>query len=158
MSKSERHRRRSRRSGFTLIEMTTVVVIVGALAALAVPNIPKYLEATREVKAIGDINTMMQQLQEFFEINGSYPDDLADVVPPEALIDPWGNPYEYLVVEGAPNGKLRKDRFLVPVNSDFDLYSKGPDGKSASPFTASMSRDDIVRASDGGYIGVAENY
>ena len=55
-------------------------------------------------------------------------------------------------------GKMRKDRFLVPINSDFDLYSMGKDGKSSPPLTASASRDDIIRANDGAYVGPAEGY
>jgi general secretion pathway protein G len=46
----------------------------------------------------------------------------------------------------------------VPVNSTFDLYSLGPDGKSSPPFTAAPSQDDIVRANDGGFIGLASDY
>ena len=55
-------------------------------------------------------------------------------------------------------GKPRKDRFLVPVNSDFDLYSVGKDGRTAAPFTAKMSKDDVVRAMDGGYVGLASEF
>jgi general secretion pathway protein G len=46
----------------------------------------------------------------------------------------------------------------VPLNSDYDLYSSGPDGESRSPLTAAPSRDDIVRANNGGYIGLAGEY
>jgi general secretion pathway protein G len=59
--------------------------------------------------------------------------------------DPWGNPYQYLPLDGAsppggggPGGgggaaaHARKDRFLVPIDTDFDLYSMGKDGQSAS--------------------------
>jgi general secretion pathway protein G len=56
------------------------------------------------------------------------------------------------------NGKARKDRFLVPLNTDYDLYSDGPDGKTASPITAAPSQDDIIRASDGSYVGVAADF
>jgi general secretion pathway protein G len=52
----------------------------------------------------------------------------------------------------------RKDRFLVPINSTYDLYSMGADGKSVLPLTAKHSHDDIIRANDGTYIGVAELY
>ena len=61
----------------------------------------------------------------------------------------------------APPGGLtrpRKDRFLVPVNTDYDLYSSGPDGQSVREFSAKKSRDDIVRAGNGAYIGIAEYY
>jgi general secretion pathway protein G len=75
--------------------------------------------------------------------------------------DPWGNAYHYLRINGGDakgKGKMRKDHSMVPVNSDFDLYSMGPDGQSKPPFTAKASRDDIVRAGDGGYFGKASEY
>ena len=53
---------------------------------------------------------------------------------------------------------MRKDRFLVPINTNFDLYSMGPDGKSVPPLTAQASQDDIIWASDGEYIGPAAQY
>jgi len=74
------------------------------------------------------------------------------------MTDPWGNPYQYLRVTGSNRGALRKDRFLVPINSDFDLYSMGPDGETVLALTAKAARDDIIRANDGGYVGVAEGY
>jgi general secretion pathway protein G len=75
------------------------------------------------------------------------------------LMDPWGNPYQYLnLTGGAPPGQARKDKFLVPINSTFDLYSMGPDGESQPPLTAEASRDDIIRANDGGYLGRASEY
>jgi general secretion pathway protein G len=77
------------------------------------------------------------------------------------MLDPWGRPFQYLNIANSGNkakGHQRKDKFLVPVNSDFDLYSLGEDGVSSPPFTAKGSRDDIVRANNGAYIGLAENY
>jgi len=59
---------------------------------------------------------------------------------------------------GGPSAKPRKDRFLVPINSDYDLYSMGPDGQSNEPLTVPVSKDDIIRASDGAYVGVADNF
>ena len=55
-------------------------------------------------------------------------------------------------------GKMRKDRFLVPINSDYDLYSMGEGGTSVPPLTAKSSRDDIIRANDGQFVGLAEKY
>lgn len=46
----------------------------------------------------------------------------------------------------------------MPINSDFDLYSMGADGKTAAPITSTAGKDDVIRANDGGYIGVAEKY
>ena len=72
--------------------------------------------------------------------------------------DPWGNPFQYTNLGTAPPGAARKDKFLVPINSDFDLYSMGPDGESVAALTAKPSRDDIIRANDGGFVGLASEY
>jgi type II secretory pathway pseudopilin PulG len=61
-------------------------------------------------------------------------------------------------VNAAPPAGARKDRFLVPINSAFDLYSVGKDGASAAPLTVKASQDDIVVANDGGFIGLARRY
>jgi general secretion pathway protein G len=61
-------------------------------------------------------------------------------------------------VEGTSRGRLRKDRFLVPINPDFDLYSMGKGGRSVGPLTTRHSREDIVRASNGRFVGLAEDY
>jgi general secretion pathway protein G len=55
-------------------------------------------------------------------------------------------------------GQKRKDKNLIPINSDFDLFSMGPDGMSTSPLTANISRDDIVRGRNGDFYGVAVDY
>ena len=70
-----------------------------------------------------------------------------------AASDPWGNTYQYLNIEDADTkgkGTLPKDKNLLPINSDFDLFSNGPDDQSVAPLTAKASRDDIVRVNDGG--------
>lgn len=95
-----------------------------------------------------------------FEIksNGRLPSSLADIGL-GGLLDPWDNPYSYLnVSNGANKGHARKDHNLVFINSDNDLYSMGKDGRSVSPLTAKHSRDDIVRASNGRFIGKATDF
>ena len=73
--------------------------------------------------------------------------------------DPWGNPYQYLnFADTKGKGAMRKDRFLVPINSYFDLYSIGKDGQSVPPLTAKVSKDDIIWANDGDYVGLASQY
>ena len=55
---------------------------------------------------------------------------------------------------GPPNvtGKQRKYKSLK-VNTSYDLYSMGPDQETASPLTASISKDDIIRGRNGDFIG-----
>jgi general secretion pathway protein G len=98
------------------------------------------------------------QIQRYGLENRALPDSLSDVGQGGAR-DPWGNPYRYTNLETLKgNGKARKNKNLVPINSDFDLYSMGKDGASASPLTAKASRDDIIRASDGRFVGLASDY
>lgn len=137
--------------------MMIVAVIMGVLAALAIPNYSRVRERAQIARAIGDIKALSQDLTDYQMGNGVYPASLSDIGR-GGLLDPWGNPYAYVRVAGTNRGALRKDRFLVPINSDFDLYSMGPDGRSTGPLTAKASRDDIIRANDGGYVGVAEGY
>lgn len=151
-------RRERRRFGFTLIELLMVVVIIGLLAKVGSQRYWGYLDRVKVAKAIGDIKAIQTDIDSFENENNRLPADLAEIGR-TTLLDPWGLPYEYLPFPGGnPPGQARKDRSLVPINSTYDLYSKGPDGDSTGPLTAGRSRDDVVRANDGGFIGSAVNF
>jgi general secretion pathway protein G len=104
-----------------------------------------------------DIQNISQMVLESFYVNKSFPASLADVGL-DKLRDPWGNAYEYWPITGDTNQKVRKDRNLHPINTDFDLYSKGQDGSTNYPLTASASQDDIIRANNGAFFGLASNF
>jgi general secretion pathway protein G len=165
--------------GFTLIETLLVAGLIATLAAIAVPAYLAVLEKARVTRAIGDIRSVQGEIQAHWLTNGCYPATLADVGF-GGMRDPWGSPYSYGVLEGAPGGgqgkggaagaclacsgsclgrgAARKDRNLVPINSDFDFYSKGGDRESVGPLAARASQDDIVRASDGGFVGLGRDF
>lgn len=145
-------------SAFTLLELILAIAILGILAAIALPAYSEYINRARSAVALADIRAISQIMIFYFMDNERYPDDLAQIGMANAR-DPWGNPYQYLSVASAKGkGTLRKDRAFNPVNSDYDLYSKGADGKSATPFTAASSQDDIVRANNGAYFGLVKDY
>lgn len=131
------------------------MAIILTVAAIAVPNLVAAIEDARIARAASEIHMLQDEITLYMVNNDQFPKSLADVGYGN-LLDPWGNPYQYLNhanVKG--KGKFRKDRFLVPLNSDYDLYSMGKDGKSVPPITAKDSQDDIIRASNGSYVGLA---
>ncbi len=145
--------------GLTIFELMLVVALISILVASAVPSYIGYIERTESDIAIKQIGTMSLVIDGYaFSNGGTYPASLSDVGL-DGYEDPWGNTYKYTNIAQTRNrGKARKDRNLVPINSDYDLYSHGPDGRSVSPLTARHSRDDLVRANNGRFIGVAEDY
>lgn len=201
------HSRHSRgQQGFTIIELMIAVTIVGALAGLAIPNYLGYLDKARLARCIAEIRYISRAVDSYKAANESLPNTLAEVGAGE-IVDPWGNPYEYLNIAdltlpgggggsgggaggagggggngngggnktsywfepdsayaaqggggNASKGKPRKDRFLHPINSDYDLYSMGKDGESVEPLTAKKSHDDVIRANDGSFVGLAVEF
>lgn len=214
-----------RQQGFTIIELAIVVVIVGALAGLAVPTYLGYLDKARLARCIAEIRYISRAVDSYKTLYDVFPDTL-DQAGTGDIIDPWGNPYEYLNIAAlslpgsggggtgggtsatpshassdvapapiaplsqaaatshsptgngghgvwqwilpseayaaaggnASRGRPRKDRFLHPINSDYDLYSMGKDGESVEPLTARKSHDDVIRANDGSFVGLAVEF
>ena len=125
--------------GFTLIEIMVVVVIIGILAAIIVPNIMSRPEQARLVKAQEDITSTGNALDLYKLDNGSYPTTdqglsalvtkpSSDPAPmnwkdggylKQLPVDPWNNPYQYL--NPGTHGA-----------NQYDLWSFGPNGKTAS--------------------------
>lgn len=160
-----RKQRRVSVLGLTLVEMMIAMTIIGVLVSLAFPLLHDALEKARVAHATGDIRAIQVDIDSF-EANGmGLPLSLAEIGR-DGMEDPWGADYIYLNFGrdvclsrrgGLPQG-ARMDRFMVPVNCTYDLYSVGKDGSTQAQFTAPPAKDDVVRANDGGYIGLAEKF
>jgi general secretion pathway protein G len=133
-SQVSRRRRRGRASGFTLIEIMVVVVIIGLLAAVIVPTVISKVDEARVAKTKQDIQSLETALTMYRLDNSKYPtteQGLAALTtqPTDPSIkhwrpggylqrvskDPWGNDYQY--VYPGTHGK------------EYDLYSLGADGQ-----------------------------
>jgi general secretion pathway protein G len=145
-------------SGFTLVELIIVMLILAVLAAVAIPYYGNYKDKINANTAVTDILHIGVLITQYQTENRDLPSSLNDVGV-GAMLDPWGNPYQYLdITKEKGKGKLRKDKSLNPINSDYDLYSMGKDGKSVTPLTAKASHDDIIRARDGQFVGLASDF
>ena len=147
-----------RGQGFTLIELLIACAVILTICAIAIPSFVASVEATKVARAVGDIEAVEADIAVYQVTNNALPDDLTQIGR-GYLLDPWNAPYQYLnhsTMKG--NGTARKDRFLVPLNDDYDLYSMGKDGASVSAITAKPSQDDILRASSGSYVGRASDF
>jgi general secretion pathway protein G len=144
--------------GFTFIEIALVIAILAVVATIAMPRYSDYRDRVRIAQAVTDIKEIEANLQHYYADNRRYPDDLS-VIGMAGKLDPWGNPYQYTdLADIKGKGKARKDKNLVPINSDFDLWSMGKDGQSVMPLTAKASRDDVIRAADGRFVGLASDF
>ena len=127
-----RIRARVTQAGFTLIELMVVLVIIGVLAALIVPNVLDRADDARATAARTDVNNLMQALKLYKLDNQRYPTTeqglqslvakpSASPAPPnwkpyldKLPNDPWGRPYQYL----SPG-----------VKGEIDVMSLGADGQ-----------------------------
>ncbi|MDE2299908.1 MAG: prepilin-type N-terminal cleavage/methylation domain-containing protein [Burkholderiales bacterium] len=143
--------------GFTLIEVLLVVALVGVLALIALPSYQGYRnrvlsrQAAQEIAVIGGIARV------YWSDSGSYPNSLADIGM-AGKNDPWGRAYVYYNIAALGRGGARKDHALNPLNTDFDLYSLGPDGQSKPQITQKASVDDVIRANNGAFVGIAADF
>jgi len=150
--------RKNHSTGFTLVELLTVMAAVAILVAIAVPSYKSIMEKKNLSKVIEDLNQIATAVEQKYYSADSYPASLAEIGL-GGMKDPWGRAYYYVNLKDPANQNLaRKNGSLQPVNSDFDLYSAGADGETAASFSNSISEDDIVRANSGGYFGFVKDY
>ena len=152
---------KKRVQALTLVELLLAIAILATLGAIAVPMYDGYIDKARNSAAIAGLREIEAGILRFQIERGGPPDTLAEAGIPTKL-DPWGHPYQYLKLQGVDKkdlkGNWRRDRFINPLNTDFDLYSMGKDGESKPPLTTKVSHDDIVRANNGAFVGLASEY
>ncbi len=143
--------------GFTFIEVLMVVALVGVLLLIALPSYTGYRNRVLTRQAAQEIAVLSSIVSNYWNDAHAYPASLADIGN-GGKTDPWGRPYMYYNVDANGRGGARKDHALNPINTDFDLYSLGPDGVTKKQVTQKDSLDDVIRANNGAFVGVAADF
>lgn len=143
--------------GFTIVELMIALAIAGVLMIIAVPAYQDYGKRVDEKQVINDLTILQMQIDDYQLTTGNFPTSLA-AIGAAGMTDPWGNDYEYLDYDSNPPGFRRKDRNLNPLNSDYDLYSKGEDGQTTKQIITPKAQDDIIRGRDGTFMGQAKDF
>jgi general secretion pathway protein G len=142
--------------GFTFGEtlLATAFLAVGVNATLA--HISTQFEQTRIEQAQEGIARIGIEIEAYRARHHELPGSLTDLDSAVPL-DPWGHTYEYVNFDA--RGTVGQRTFEgLPVNSDYDLYSRGADGRTEVNLRSETARDDIVRARDGTYVGPASGF
>ncbi len=143
-------------AGFTFAEMLLATACLAISAGAAVPGVASHLQQTRIERATQDIVAIEGSLERFRAAHHALPDSLAELDSPVPL-DPWGRPYEY--VKFATRGLTEQRAYHnLPLNTEYDLYSRGGDGLTDPRLNSESGRDDVVRARDGEFVGLAANF
>lgn len=141
-----------------MTELMVVIAILGVLSAVSIQAYSNFLRKAEASTVVTDIRFLEREVYRHRAMTGYYPESL-ETVGLNSMPDPWGRPYYYArICDVWGKGGLRKDRFLNPLNTDFDLYSYGKDGKTAPQLNEPEARDDIVRANNGEFVGLATDY
>ncbi len=143
--------------GFTLIEILLAIAILGIVATIAVPSYSEYIDRARNADAMADISSMEAAIERFYITNQRYPVALAEIAYGAAK-DPWKQAYFYNNLQLGLGGAPRADGSNNPINTDYDLYSKGKDTVSITSLADPKSYDDIIRGRNGRFIGLAKDY
>ena len=125
--------RRDRRSGFTLVEIMVVVIIIGILATLVIANVGGQGDKARLKTTKALLAQVASQLEIFKLEHGRFPDSLEDLVTMPNYITkpetwPQGGYLKELPVDGWGN-KLNYRRVTSTTQRGFDLVSFGADAK-----------------------------
>lgn len=160
VSKAGGKRRGANRAcaGFTFVELIIVMGIILVVGAMAVPALKDAIKSAKLARSVADVRTIGDTALGYAAEYGYGPNNLAEIWYDKQM-DPWGHPYQYRVINDSTDpALLRTDRFGVPINQFFDLYSLGADGLTAVQITDAAGQDDVIWAADGVYMGIASNY
>lgn len=142
--------------GFTLAETLIATAILAVGADAIVGGIAGRVERMRIERAKQEIAQIETALEAYRTRHHELPGSLADLGA-TAPLDPWGHPYEYVNFDASGTvGQRNYDG--LPINSEYDLYSFGPDGHTDADLWSETARDDIVRARDGSFVGSGADF
>jgi general secretion pathway protein G len=135
-------------AAFTLAEMMVVIVIIGLLATLVVPNVMRHLFQANRTKAKADIATIVTALKQYAINNaGRFPENL------EPLVVPDSSGYSYLDTTRIPKDPWHHDYLYDPPGPSRPqprVYSYGRDGQAGGDGDDADIDNLAMESADGG--------
>lgn len=148
----------SNKKGFTLVELIVVMGILAALVLMALPAYTRFKNNAKTASCAADLRTLEKDITAYIVDKGTLPASLNDVGRGN-FNDPWGRQYNYYkILSDADPDSYKGILGVDQLNTDFDLYSTGVDGLSAKSLNQPSCNDDIIRAADGGYVGLGGEF
>ncbi len=117
---------KSTSSGFSLIELLVVLVILGLIAGLVVPNIMGRGEDAKSRTAVAEVQRISMAVDEFYLDTGRAPRELRELVERPGNVSNWNGPYINNSNLNDPWGEPYKYR-SPGENRSVDIYSHGAD-------------------------------
>jgi general secretion pathway protein G len=120
-------RRRTATNAFTLIELLVVIVILAILATVVITRVTHKVDDAREAKAMADVRSLSDSLEQYKLDIGHYPPTLTALVTNEEQSEKWRKPY----VAKVPTDPWGKEYAYVvpgPNNKEFEISTTSPEG------------------------------